>query len=69
MHQKKQPTIANLKLKDNLMEKNLKNKKIKYLLSVEEDTWAAFKSKCALNKIKIKDALAQMIQTFISSQS
>lgn len=39
---------------------------IKYLLSVDEDTWARFKSKCALDKIKIKDALAQMIQKFIS---
>ncbi len=39
---------------------------IKYLLSVDENTWAALKSKCALDKIKIKDALAQMIQNFIS---
>lgn len=41
---------------------------IKYLLSVDEDIWAAFKSKCALGKMKIKDVFAEMIQKFISKE-
>jgi hypothetical protein len=39
---------------------------IKYMLSIDEDTWGRFKSACALRKLTMKDALAGMIQKFIS---
>jgi hypothetical protein len=41
---------------------------IKYLLSVDEETWAQFKSVCALKRLKIKDALAQAIQKIIEEK-
>lgn len=40
---------------------------IKYLLAVDEETWAQFKSACALKRLKIKDALLHAIQLFLRS--